>query len=47
MVSKAITVIVLWVWLIAIMKKLDILLVAKPRSQNEKSGGGGERERGG
>ena len=44
-----ITVIVLWVWLTAIMRKLtkltmDVLLVAKPRSQKEKRGGK-ERER--
>ena len=42
-------VIVLWVWLTAIMRKLtkltmDVLLVAKPRSQKEKRGGR-ERER--
>ena len=41
--------IVLWMWLTAIMRKLtkltmDVLLVAKPRSQKEKRGGR-ERER--
>ena len=45
------TVIILWVWLAAIMRKLtkltmNVLLVAKPHSQKEKRGQrDGERER--
>ena len=51
--SIVIIVIVLWVWLTAITRKLtkltmDVLLVAKPRSKKrrEERGGEGEGERG-